>query len=188
MIKKLIFKIYTFLKKCINPDQRSDLERAVDEGLTVGRDFKCLGGCIIDPGHVNLITIGDNVTFAPNVHILAHDASTRRALGYTMLGRVDIGDDVFIGANSTVLPGVIIGNGAIIGANSLVSKDVPASTVFAGNPAKQIMTTEEYFAKRKKQMEEYPVFGMEYYKDKSDAEHLKHLSEEIKKSRYGFVK
>ena len=99
MIKKLILKIYTFLKKCINPDQRTDLERAIDDGLTVGKDFKCLGGVIIDPGHASLITIGDNVTIAPNVHILAHDASTRRTLGYTMLGKVEIGNDVFIGAN-----------------------------------------------------------------------------------------
>ena len=188
MIKKLILKIYTFLKKCINPDQRTDLERAIDDGLTVGKDFKCLGGAIIDPGHASLITIGDNVTFAPNVHILAHDASTRRALGYTMLGKVEIGNDVFIGANSTVLLGVTIGDGSIIGANSLVSHDVPPNCVYAGNPAKMLMTTEEYYEKRRKQMEEYPVFGMEYYKDKSDGEHLKHLTEEVKKHGYGFVK
>lgn len=187
-MKKLILWFYNFLKKCINPDQRSELEVAIDEGLTVGKDFKCLGGVIIDPGHVSLITIGDNVTFAPNVHILAHDASTRRALGYTMLGKVEIGNDVFIGANSTVLPGVTIGDNSVIGANSLVSHDVPAGCVYAGNPAKLIMTTEDYFEKRRKQMEQYPVFGMEYYKDKSDAEHLKKLAEEVKKHGYGFVK
>lgn len=187
-MKKIILWFYNFLKRCINPDQRTDLERYIDDGLTVGKDFKCLGGVIIDPGHVNIITIGDNVTFAPRVHILAHDASTRRALGYTMLGKVEIGNDVFIGANSTVLPGVTIGDGAIIGANSLVSHDVPANMVYAGNPAKQIMTTEEYFEKRRKQMEEYPVFGMEYYRGKSDAEHLNHLAEEVKKHGYGFVK
>lgn len=188
MIKKLILKIYVFLKKCINPDQRTPLEVAIDEGLTVGKNFKCLEGTIIDPGHVSLITIGDNVTLAPNVHILAHDASTRRALGYTMLGKVDIGNDVFVGANSTILPGVSIGDNSIIGANSLVSRDVPANCVYAGNPAKMLMTTEEYFEKRRRQMEEYPVFGMEYYKDKSDEEHLKHLTEEVKKHGYGFVK
>lgn len=187
-MKKLILWFYNFLKRCINPDQRTALEVAIDEGLTVGKNFKCLGGAIIDPGHVSLITIGDNVTFAPNVHILAHDASTRRALGYTMLGKVEIGNNVFIGANSTVLPGVTIGNGSIIGANSLVSHDVPENCVYAGNPAKKLMTTEEYYEKRRKQMEEYPVFGMEYYKDKSDEEHLKHLAEEVKKHGYGFVK
>ena len=52
-------------------------------GLRVGSNFNMLGGCIIDHSHCCLITIGDNVTFAPRVHVLAHDASTKHALGYT---------------------------------------------------------------------------------------------------------
>ena len=86
-------------------------------------------GCILDPGHVFLITIGDNVTFAPRVHILAHDASTKELTGYTKIAPVNIGNNVFIGANSTVLMGVNIGDNVIVGANSLVSKDIPDGCV-----------------------------------------------------------
>ena len=53
-------------------------------------------------------------------------------------GRVTIGDNVWIGAKATILPGVSIGKGAIVGANSVVTKDVSSFTIVAGNPAKVI--------------------------------------------------
>lgn len=64
-------------------------------------------------------------------------------------GGVSIGDNVFIGMQSTILKGVHIGNNVIIGANSLVNKDVPDNCVVAGNPCKVIMTLDEYYEKRK---------------------------------------
>ena len=51
-----------------------------------------MGECIIDPGHCWLISVGDRVTLAPRVHILAHDASLKETLGYTKIGRVKIGN------------------------------------------------------------------------------------------------
>lgn len=50
------------------------------------------------------------------------------------------GKDVWIGSNSTVLPGVTIGDNAVIGAGSVVTKDIPKNTVAAGNPARVIKT------------------------------------------------
>ena len=85
-------------------------EKLIKMGLKVGRNFGRLNGVILDPSHCWLISIGDNVTMAPRVHILCHDASTKQFLGYTKIGRVDIGDNVFIGAESVVLPGVSIEN------------------------------------------------------------------------------
>ncbi|MCH9812850.1 MAG: hypothetical protein K0U47_02780 [Epsilonproteobacteria bacterium] len=55
-----------------------------------------------------------------------------------------IGNDVFLGANAVVLPGVTINDGAIIGAGAVVTKDVAKNTVVAGNPAKYVCTVEEY--------------------------------------------
>ena len=66
----------------------------------------------IDTSNCDLITIGDDVILAPNVHIVAHDASLKNFLGVKKLGRVTIGSRVFIGANSVVLPGVEIGDDA----------------------------------------------------------------------------
>jgi len=79
-------------------------ERLVKMGMKVGKGFKRLNGVILDPSHCWLIEIGDHVTLAPRVHILCHDASTKEFLNYTKIGRVTIGDHVFIGAESVVLP------------------------------------------------------------------------------------
>ena len=85
-------------------------EDLIDMGLVVGKNFKRMHGVILDPSHVWHIHIGDNVTLAPRVHILAHDASLYNTLGYTRIGNVNIGNNVFIGAESVILPGVNIGN------------------------------------------------------------------------------
>ena len=110
-------------------------EKLISMGMKVGKNFKRLNGVILDPSHCWLIEIGDNVTMAPNVHVLCHDASTKQFLGYTKIGRVNIGNNVFIGAETVILPGVNIGNNVVIGANSTVTKDIPDGVVVAGSPA-----------------------------------------------------
>ena len=137
-------------------------ERLVSMGMKVGKNFSRLHGVILDPGHCWLIEIGDNVTMAPRVHILCHDASTKTFLNYTKIGRVTIGDNVFIGAESVVLPGVTIGNNVIIGANSTVTRDIPANTVVAGSPAKVICSLGAYIEKEQNRMETAPCYGEEY--------------------------
>ena len=124
----------------------------IKRGLIVGENLKRMHGTIIDDSHPWLIEIGDNVTLAPGVHILAHDASTKTFLNYTKIGRVSIGDNVFIGAGTVVLPGVTIGKNTIIGANSTITHDLPEGVVAVGCPAKVICTTEEYLSKEKNRM------------------------------------
>lgn len=137
-------------------------EKLISMGMTVGKNFKRRNGVILDPAHCWLIEIGDNVTMAPRVHILCHDASTKQFLNYTKIGRVTIGDNVFIGAESVVLPGVTIGNNVIIGANSTVAHDIPANSVAVGSPARVICTLEEYLSKEKARMETAPCYGEEF--------------------------
>ena len=60
-------------------------EKLVSMGMKVGKNFKRLNGVILDPSHCWLIEIGDNVTMAPRVHILCHDASTKTFLNYFKL-------------------------------------------------------------------------------------------------------
>lgn len=137
-------------------------ERLVKMGMRVGVNFKRLNGVILDPSHCWLITIGNNVTLAPRVHILCHDASTKTFLNYTKIGRVTIGDNVFIGAESVVLPGTHIGNNVIVGSNSTVTHDVPDNVVVAGNPAKVLCSLDEYLEKNKETMKRAPIYGEEY--------------------------
>jgi hypothetical protein len=67
-------------------------------------------------------------------------------------GAVSIEDNVFVGIGSIILKGVTIGENSIVGAGSVVTKNVPAGAVVAGNPARMIMTIDEYEKKRERQM------------------------------------
>ena len=134
----------------------------VKRGLKVGKNFNRQGHCIIDPPHCWLITIGDNVTLATGVYILAHDASTEKIIGYTKVGNVYIGDNVFIGAYATILPNVRIGKNSIVGCGSVVSKNVPDNVVVAGNPAKIICTIDEFKKKQQRKFKNSPIFNEQY--------------------------
>lgn len=90
------------------------------------------GGTHIDGGHAFLIEIGNNVTLT-NTTILAHDASTKIPLGKSRIGKVHIGNNVFISWGSIVLPNISIGNNVIIGAGSIVTSDIPDGSVACGN-------------------------------------------------------
>lgn len=110
------------------------------------------------PLYPELITLGDNVRFASNVHLITHDVC------HMMLnndpdfegtkfrekkGPIVFGNNVFVGANTTVLYDVTVGDNVIIGANSLVNKDVPSNSVVGGVPAKVIGSFEDFVEKRK---------------------------------------
>ncbi len=103
----------------------------------------------------NLIEIGDNFISAPGSFILAHDASLLATYGKYKLGKTLIGNNVFLGVNAVVLPGVKIGNNVVIGAGCVVTKDIPDNSVVAGNPGKIICTIEELYQKRMRKGELY---------------------------------
>ena len=84
--------------------------------------------------------IGPNVTLVATGHPVRPDLRYQGAQ-YSL--PVHIGENVWIGANVTVLPGVTIGDNAVIGANSLVTKDIPANTVAYGSPCKVIREINE---------------------------------------------
>lgn len=151
--------IYTLLQKLRG---EPDLNKLRKRGLKTGKNFKMMGRCIIDPSHCWHIEIGDNVTLAPQVHILAHDASTKIFLGYTKVANVKIGNNVFIGAGSIILPGVTIGNDVVIGAGSLVNSDIPDNTLAAGVPAKLLGKLDDYLAKEEKAMHAENCFNESY--------------------------
>lgn len=122
-------------------------EDLVKSGLKIGSGFHRMNEVWIDPGHAWLITFGDNVTLAPRVTVLAHDASPQAFRQVTKIGQVKIGNNVFIGAGSIILPGVTIGDNVIIGAGSVVTKDIPSDTVATGNPCMPKMTLATYLDK-----------------------------------------
>ena len=141
----------------------------VKRGLRVGTDFTRQQGCYIDPTHCFLIEIGNNVTLSIRVTLLAHDASTKKCLGFTKIGKIRSGDNVFIGANS------------------VVTKNVPENTVVTGNPARVVCSLSEFREKNGALMENTKVFGREYRFSKRLTEEQKNEMREAVSNGIAFI-
>jgi len=107
-----------------------------DPKITIGDNFYMNANCHI----LGEITIGDDVMIGPKTIIWGRDHGISKNLPMKMQEHsrkpISIGNDVWIGANVTILKGVNIANGAVIGAGSVVVKDVPEYAIVVGNPAK----------------------------------------------------
>lgn len=121
--------------------------RRAGASLRIGDDFGMTGGSLVCD---ELITIGDRVWVGANTVIADTDfhpldPDTRRARPLAAeTAPIHIMDDVFIGMNALILKGVAIGAGAVVGAGSVVTSDVPAGAIVAGNPARVIGSLEAY--------------------------------------------
>jgi acetyltransferase-like isoleucine patch superfamily enzyme len=148
-LNQLIHKIYLyFLMK------RSPIKFAVVIGVKVG------GNCrIIRPNSGTfgsepyLVDIGDNVTVAKGVEFITHDGSLQifRAKEplIELFDKVTIGDNVFVGVNSVLLPGTTIQNNVIVGAGSIVKGILEENSVYAGVPAKYICSLDEFLTRNR---------------------------------------
>lgn len=129
LFKKTGEKIY------IEPPFRCDYGCNTSIGENFYANFDCI---ILD---VNEVIIGDNVLFAPRVcvYTVGHpiDAEVRN-MWIESAKKVVIGNNVWIGGSTVINPGVTIGDNSVIGSGSVVTKDVPANVVAAGNPCKVI--------------------------------------------------
>ena len=126
------------------------------QGMVIGENTVIYSPkhCVIDGTRPWMIEIGNNVSITEGVTILTHgyDWSVFKGMYGDVLGsagRVKIGDNVFIGMNSTILKGVTIGNNVVIGANSLINKDVPDNCVVVGNPQRVVCDIDSYLEKRR---------------------------------------
>ena len=138
------------------------IESLVGRGMRLGKNVWIGPHVQIDHSHAWLVSIGDETVIASRAIILAHDASTRRHIGYTKIGRVRIGSRTFIGAGAIILPGVSIGDDVVIGAGSVVTRDVPDGCVAAGNPCRVVGPTSEYMEKNRSQIGKLPTYSAQY--------------------------
>jgi acetyltransferase-like isoleucine patch superfamily enzyme len=118
-------------------------------GVGVGRDCRFIK---LDLGMFGsepyLIRLGDHVTITAGVRFVTHDGGVwvfrDKYPDIDVFGPIVIGNNVFIGMDSMILPGVTIGDDCVIGAGSVVSRDVPSGSVAVGTPARVVRSVAEY--------------------------------------------
>lgn len=125
-------------------------KEAKNKGMIVEEGVSIVGGANFG-SEPYLIHLHKYCRISMDVMFITHDGGTwafrndnekyKHVIKY---GKIEVGEYSFVGARSTILPGVTIGSHCVVGAGSLVNKDVPDGTVVAGVPAKYICTTKEY--------------------------------------------
>lgn len=151
----------------------------VGKGVQIYRPFNTT----IDVQNPHMLKIGDFVQMTGPVTILTHDYSwsVLKAVYGKILGNqreTFIGNNVFIGWGATILGGAHIGDNTIIGANAVVSGFVEANSVYAGNPAKKIMSLEEFKKKREqRQLDEAVNYVFNYVRQFGEYPEEKELDE-----------
>jgi maltose O-acetyltransferase len=186
MLKKL--KMFISIKLGKFSLEELTVEACIKQGMKVGKNCHGLAASTIDYAHCWLIEIGDNVTFAPQVYLLAHDASTKWFLDYTKISKVIIKDNAFIGARALIMPGVTVGENSIVAAGSVVTKSVPDGFVVGGNPAKVIAKTEEYINKHKEILGKSKVYDNRWTIDRNiTSEMCSEMSNDLEDA-IGYVK
>lgn len=152
MIKKLkryFTKLY--LKKC-DPKKKTKLIRKMGVKVGEGCEFYTNISFGSEP---YLITLGDNVRVTNGVNFVTHDGGIWILRKMQLLedadifGTITVGNNVHIGINSIIMPGVKIGNNCVIGCGAVVTKDIPDNSIAVGVPARVIKTTQQYYEKCK---------------------------------------
>ncbi len=149
-----------FIKKIIYPHKYNTdvfIKYLKQRGVEIGEHTKFINpvNTYVDEQNASYISIGNKCCITAGVTILAHDWSicvVAEKYGQMLPGqrRTIIGNNVFIGLNSIILSGTVIEDNVVIGAGSVVSGKIEADSVYAGNPARKIMSLEDYFEKCKK--------------------------------------
>ena len=153
--------------KYLKAKAKGTLKCAVDDGMKVGKNVTVMSGVNFG-SEPYLITLGDKVRISSDVIFVTHDGGTwafrnkyEEYKDVSKFGKIEVGEETFIGCKSVIMPGVKIGKNCVIGAGSIVTKDVPDETVVCGVPAKKVCTILEYAQRCKEQMPE--AFKTEKY-------------------------
>lgn len=143
-----------YISYCYKHGLKTDFFRGVDTILygagivKIGVDSYCGDRCAFQLALGRKIIIGNNVSISHNVRIYTETNDTKNIISGSkererIYGDVEIGNNVWIGANVFINPGISIGDNVVIGANSVLTKSIPSGVVAAGCPAKVIKISAE---------------------------------------------
>ena len=185
LVRKVLGKIYRILKGS-EPTDKQITEAMIRQirrgGGEVGNNVDFIATSI-DMGEPYLIKIGNNVTLT-GVKLLTHDACLFKTIGHSRVGKVHIGNDVFVGWGSIILPNVTIGSRVVIGAGTVVAKDIPDNSVAVGNPCRVIGTYDDLVTKNLEAMKKGVVVDKIPEEIMQDEEAMRKLAEAGK----GYIK
>lgn len=158
-------------------------------GLKLGEEVFLGSGVYLDRDFCFLIEIEDCVVITQEVIVLAHDASTKGATGYTRVAPVRICRGAFIGLRSIILPGVTVGEDAVIGAGSVVTRDVKPRSVVAGNPAKPVADYDAYIGTHQEGLGSRPVWPREGWVSSTgiSRERSEQMLERLREAGEGYI-
>ena len=144
VLKRVKRDIIKFLFKHLNNKFRIWMWRRM--GVKIGE--RCRIHCFSLSPESYLIEIGDDVIITENVFLITHEGSIclihHENPKLDLFGTIKIGNNSFIGMNSLILPNTTIGKNCIVGAGSIVRGNIPDNSVVIGNPARVIMSTDDY--------------------------------------------
>lgn len=152
MITKILFQPMYFLKNIIDK-MRSyfRLQFYKNAGIRIGKNVYISPKAFIDSSKPDMIKIGDNCMITRGCIILCHSDAKQGGLmklwGKREYGKVDIGNNIFLGVNTVIMPGVTIGDNVIIGAMSLIDKNIPSNCLAFGIPARKVKNLDEVLKK-----------------------------------------
>jgi len=154
------------------------INKYIKNGMRIGQKCEFIRP-VFTIGEPYLVEIGNNVLISFGVSLLTHDAGTHaipKLKEYEKIikfGKIEIGDNCFIGCRSVIMPNVKIGSNCIVGAGSVVTKSFPDNCVIAGSPAKIITSLDEY---SKKCLAQTPDYNVSNFKINKQQEVLKHYN------------
>lgn len=169
-LRKIRIKMYSFFRRAGLMSSKRYMKKIVKLYIKLGIKFEgkpnwINPGVYFDSRDYSKIKIGNNVTISREVMFLTHDYSIYHAVKNIELAdlenkkilflmEIHIGENVFIGARASILPGTNIGNNSIIGAGAVVKGNIPENSIVIGNPAKVIGNVDEW-AKKQLELKRY---------------------------------
>lgn len=154
-------------KICIESLKKINYKKYLKKiGVNFKQDTRFIGKNINFGSEPYLITIGNHVTISNDVEFITHDGGTyvfreeKKYKSVIKFGKIEIGNNCFIGARTIIMPNIKIGNNVVIASGSVITKSIPSDVVVGGNPAKIICTLDEY---KEKSLKECPKYNLDNF-------------------------
>ena len=138
-----------------------------NQGVKIGKNCEIYSSACFG-SEPYLISLGNHVRINAGVHFVTHDGGmwvlreyVHGGGAFDLFGEISVGDNVHIGTNSIIMPGVTIGSNVVVGCGAIVTRDIPDNSVAVGIPARVIESIDEYYQKNKDKIDNTKLMASE---------------------------